>query len=270
MRPALALVRHSVTRARWLVVGFGLLLFVFQALFVLLAVTLHESNTFGQIAELAPPFVRQLLGSSFVTMLSFSGVVGFGYFHPMILAAVLGVAMAVATEPAGEIERRFVDVILARPAARADVVTRSVVLVVTVTACLIGAMVAGTFLALATLVPADAPPVRPGLVGSLAINLAALVFCWGGLALALAARARRRGVVGTVAAGLAFTTFLVDYLARVWPPAATVAWLTPFHYYDPMAMLLGTPLPLAHLWTLVIAGGGGIAVAYWIYGRRDL
>jgi len=59
------------------------------------------------------------------------------------LAAVVGVAMAIATEPAGEIERRFVDVILARPAGRADVVTRSVVLVVGATACLVGAMVAG-------------------------------------------------------------------------------------------------------------------------------
>ena len=270
MKQALALVRHSAARARWLVAGCALLLLVFQVLFVLLAVTLHESNAFGQIAELAPPFVREVFGSSFITMLSFSGIVGFGYFHPMILAAVVGVAMAVATEPAGEIERRFVDVILARPAGRADVVTRSVVLVVAATACLVGAMVAGTSLALATLVPAGAPPVRPGLIGSLATNLAALVFCWGGIALALAARARRRAVAGTVAAGLAFTTFLVDYLARVWAPAAKVAWLTPFHYFDPMAMLLGAPLPAADVWTLVVAGLVGVAVAYWTYGRRDL
>ena len=270
MNPALALVGHSAARARWLVVGFGALLLVFQVLFVLLAVTLQASNTFGQIAALAPPFVRDLLGPSFVTMMSFSGVVGFGYFHPMILAALVGVVIAVATEPTAEIERRFVDVMLARPAARADVVTRSAVLVLATTACLIGSMVAGTFLALATLVPADAPPVRPGLIGSLAVNLAALVFCWGGLTLALATRARRRGVVGTVAAGLALTTFLVDYLARVWTPAATVAWLTPFHYYDPMAMLLGAPLPAAHVWTLVVAGLAGVALAYGIYGRRDL
>ena len=270
MNPALALVRHSVARVRWLVVGFGLLLLVFQVLFVLLAVTLQASNTFGQIAALAPPFVRELLGSSFVTMMSFSGVVGFGYFHPMILAALVGVVIAVATEPAAEIERRFVDVILARPTARADVVTRSVVLVLAATACLVGAMMAGTFLALATLVPADAPPVRPGLIGSLALNLAALVFCWGGIALALATRARRRGVVGTVLAGLAFTTFLVDYLARVWRPATEVAWLTPFHYYDPMAMLLGAPLPTADVWTLVGGGLAGVAVAYWVYATRDL
>jgi len=265
-----ALVRHSAARARWLVAGFGLLLFVFQVLFVLLAVTLQESNTFGQIAELAPPLVRELLGSSFITMMSFSGVVGFGYFHPMILAALLGVAIAIATEPAGEIERRFVDVILARPAVRADVVTRSAALILAATICLVGAMAAGTLLALATLAPADAPPLRPGLVSSLAINVSALVLCWGGITLALAARARRRGAVGTVAAGLAFSTFLVDYLARVWPPAAKVAWLTPFHYFDPMAMLLGAPMPVGDVWTLVIAGLASVAVAYWIYERRDL
>ena len=270
MRPALTLVVHSAARARWLVGGFGLLLLVFQVLFVLLAVTLQESNTFARIAEIAPPFVRELLGSSFVTMMSFSGVVGFGYFHPMILAALVGVAIAVATEPAAEIERRFVDVILARPAARADVVTRSAILLAAATVLLVGAMVAGTWLALATLVPAGAPPVREGLIESLAANLAALVFCWGGLTLALAARGRRRGAVGAVAAGLAFSTFLVNYLARVWAPVAKVAWLMPFHYYDPMAMLLGAPLPVAHLWTLGGIGLAGVVVAYWVYGRRDL
>src|SRR3989304_5585203 len=87
VKPALTLVVHSAARARWLIGGFGLLLLVFQVLFVLLAVTLQESNTFGRIAEIAPPFVRELLGSSFVTMISFSGVVGLGYFHPLILAA---------------------------------------------------------------------------------------------------------------------------------------------------------------------------------------
>lgn len=270
MRPALILLRHSVVRSRTLVGGLGLLLFVFQVLFVLLARTLQASNTFGQIAELAPPFVRELLGSSFVTMLSFSGIVAFGYFHPAILAALVGVAIAVSSEPAGESERRFTDLVLARPASRAHVMTRSALLLAAVTVCLVGLMVAGTWLALWSLGGTDAPRVRPGLIGSLALNLAALVFCWGGITLALAARGRRRGAVGAAAAGLALTAFVVDYMARVWTPLRRAAWLSPFHYYDPMALLLGADLPGAHLWTLGGAGLAGVAVAYWVYARRDL
>lgn len=270
MRPALILFRHSVVRSRALVGAFGLLLFVFQVLFVLLARTLQENNTFGQIAGLAPPFVRELLGASFVTMLSFSGIVAFGYFHPAILAALVGVAIAVTSEPAGESERRFTDLVLARPASRAHVMTRSAFLLTVVTVCLVGLMVAGTSLALSSLASTEVPRVSPRLIGSLAVNLAALVFCWGGITLAIAARGRRRGAVGATAAGLALTAFVLDYMARVWAPLQRVSWLSPFHYYDPMALLLGADLPVAHLWTLGGAGLAGVAVAYWVYARRDL
>lgn len=269
MRDLAALVAYSARRCRAFVVVAGVLLAVFEILFVVLAGTLQASNTFGQIEALVPPVFRQALGPSFVSMLSFSGIVGFGYFHPIILAAVVGVVIAIATEPAGEIERRFTDLILARPVARAHLVTRSVVLVVAATAWQVALMLTGTRVGLAG-APAGAVPVAWRLATSLAADLAALTWCWGGIALAIAVVARRRGTAGAVAGGLASTAFLVDYIARLWTPLRHVAWLTPFHYYDPMAMLAGGSLPAADVATLAGIGAVAIVAAYAAFARRDL
>jgi ABC-2 type transport system permease protein len=269
MTPFAPLLAHSFRRARGLVVGFGLLLLLFQLAFVLLARTLEESNTFGQIAALVPPFVRQLLGPSFISMLSFAGIVSFGYFHPAVIAALVGIVVTVATEPAAEVERRFADLVLARPVARADVITRSAVLLLAAAVVPIVLMLAGTWAGLAWLA-AGSPRVDRTLVGALALNLGALAFAWGGLTLALAAAVRRRGTAGAIAAGLALSTFVLDYLARLWWPARRVAWLSPFHYYDPMEMLMGVALDRAHVLTLVGVGVVGIAGAYLVFSKRDL
>ena len=107
-------------------------------------------------------------------------------------------------------------------------------------------------------------------MGSLTANLAALWLCWGGLTLAIGVRARRRGVAGSIAGLAAVATFLLDYVARVWAPARRIAWISPFHYYDPTALLLGQPLDVTHVWTLVGVGFAGIAIAYAIFSRRDV
>jgi hypothetical protein len=108
------------------------------------------------------------------------------------------------------------------------------------------------------------------MLGSLAANLAALMWCWGGLTLAVAVRARRRGMAGSIAGLAALATFLLDYVARVWAPARSLWWVSPFHSYDPTALLLGRPLDVAHLWTLAGVGLVGVALAYLLFSRRDV
>ena len=251
-------------------VGFGGLLFVFQFLFVLAAATFQRSQAFEQVAGLVPAFLREAFGPSILPVLSYRGFVCLGYFHPFVIAALIGMTIAVATEPAAEVERRFVDLALARPVTRGAVITRTAVLLLGSTSVLLGSMLFGTWLGLRVFTPSGAQPPSAALVAGLAINLAALMMCWGGLALALAARARRRAVTGTVTGGLAFTAYLVDYLARVWEPAARLAPLSPFHYYDPMRRLLGSPLEAAPILTLAGAALVAGALAYVVYERRDL
>jgi ABC-2 type transport system permease protein len=270
VKRTLALVAHSLQRGRALLLGFGWLLGGFQVLAGLMASTFQRSNTFGQIAAIVPPFVRELFGQSMFAVLSFQGVVCLGYFHPIPIGALIAVTVVFATEPSAEIERRFVDLVLARPVARAAIVTRTILVLLVAIAIVVGLMWLGTWVGLASFAPQDAIRPPASLLRALGVNLGALALAWGGIALAIAARARRRGVAGAIVGLLAFAAFLLDYMARLWASARRFAWLSPFHYYDPMEMLLGSPPDSAHVWTLLAIAVVGFALAYVGFSRRDL
>jgi hypothetical protein len=270
MHGTLTLLRHSLGRLRDFLLVMGAVLTAFQVLLILAGRALEGSGALSGLAALAPPFVRQMMGESLFTFMSFAGIVCLGYFHPIIIAALTGMVIAAATEPAAEVEMRFVDVVLARPVKRQALVTRSAVLVAVLPAGVLLTMVGGTAAGLRWLAPPAVPLPSARLIASLAVNLWALLFCNGGAALSVAAAARRRSPAAAVAGLAALALFLLDYLARAWEPASAIAWLSPFHYYRAMDLLMGRPLPASHIEALVGTGAVGVALAYVAFGRRDL
>ncbi len=269
MRAALTLARHSLRRGRVLLVVLVVVLAGFEVLLVAGAAALQQTGTLGNFADMMPPFVRQMFGDSLIVFMSFAGIVCFGYFHPMIVAALVAFVIATATEPAGEIETRFLDVILARPLPRASVIARSLLLVVALPALVIGSMLLATLVSQRWLAPRGAGV--PALTAaSLALNLWVLLECIGGISLAVGAASRRRGSAAGLVGVAALALFFLDYLARIWKPASSVAWLTPFHYFDAMSVVLGQPLPGWHLLMLGGIGAAGVVLAFVIFTRRDL
>lgn len=270
MRAGLALIFHSYRRVRVLVIGAGALLAGFQLLLCLAAKAMQELNAFGQLSSLIPEFLRQLMGPSLISLMSFSGIVAVGYFHIAVIGALAGLSIAIATECAAEIEIKFVDLILSRPLARHWLITRSVVLLSGAAVYLLMAMFLGTSLGLYLLAPPGM--IRPTLrlIRSLILSLGALFLCWGGLTLAITSVARRRSVAGAIAGLLALATYLFDYIAQVWKPASKIAWLFPFHYYNAMHLLMANELPLREIGVLLGFAAAGIAIAYVLFSRRDL
>ena len=183
---------------------------------------------------MVPDFLRQALGGSFLALLSFNGIALLGFFHFAIIAFLVGLAVAVATEPASEVEHRFNDLLLARPLPRWVPIARSAVLVAAVAVAMGGAMCAGTWTGLALFAPAGLQWPAPRLILSLGGLMATLMACCGGLALAIGSAARRRGVAGAVAGLVVFALFLLDVVARVWEPARALGRLSPFHYFEPL------------------------------------
>ncbi len=270
MRGGPALILHSARRIRTLVFVVGMLLAGFQILLSLAARTAQESKAFQQLYLLVPDFLRQMMGPSLIALMSFSGIVSVGYFHIAVVGALVGLTIALATEPAAEIESRFIDLILSRPLARHWLITRSIILILGSTIFLLTAMAAGSLIGLYWLAPQDM--IRPSLllVRAMIVNLAALMLCWGGLTQALASFARRRSVPGALAGLLALTGYLIDYLARLWRPAAKISWLFPFHYYSGMDLITGRGIPWRDIAILVGYALCGFAVAYVQFSRRDL
>lgn len=270
MNGALTLLRHSLKRVRALVLVMGALLGGFQLVLILVAGSIQRSNAFDQVGSLIPDFMRNLMGPSFVGLMSFSGIVCVGYFHIAVMGSLVGLTIALATEPASEIETQFMDLILSRPLARNWVITRSVALLIMCAAFVVTMMMAGTWSGLYFLAPGGAVWPTGTLIRALALNLGVLMLCWGGIALAISSRARRRSVAGSFAGLLALTTYLLDYVARVWEPAERIAWLSPFRYYNPLDMIMGREVSAHNLLVLAGIAAFGFAIAYVLFSRRDI
>jgi hypothetical protein len=266
----LILAVHSLRRTRPIVIGMAIVLGGFQFLLTQVASFLMKTNAFGFMPSLIPDFLRSMAGPAMLSFMSFEGVVAFGYFHPIVIAAHLGLAIAIATEPAAEVETRFADMTLARPLARRQVITRTVVVLVVSEAAVLLVMTASTAAGLACCTPASAPRLQPATIRSLALMLGSVTLCWGGLALAAASGVRRRATASGGVAVAALAMYLLDYLGRVWDPARYVSTLSPFHYFEPMTLVSGTPLRVSDVAVLLAIGGAGAAASYTIFSRRDL
>lgn len=269
-RRTLVLVGHSLTRIRGALVALGLLLAAFQFLLTQVAAYLMRQNAFGQLSALMPDFVRTAAGPSALGFMSFTGIVALGYFHPVVITALVGLMITIATEPAGEVETRFVDLTLARPLRRLDVITRTLLVLIVAGGLMLGLMIAGTWTGLTYWTPANAERPSFELLLSLAFSLATVMACWAGVAMAIGAAAERRAVGGTVAGVLALAAYLLDYLGRAWEPASAVSALSPFHYFEPMALVMGQALSVRNTAILLTIALAGMALSYVTFARRDM
>jgi ABC-2 type transport system permease protein len=243
------------------------LLFAFQVLLILVARGLEETGGFAQLEGLIPDAVRQWVN---IPTLSFRGLVSFAYSHPIVLLFLMGLAIALGTEPAEEVESGFADLLLARPVRRAAVINRSVLLLLAATGAAVGSMMVGTWAGLALLGPRQVQWPAPRLILSLAVNLALIVVVWGVLALLIASRAHRRGAAAGATAVLVLATFILDAVGRLWDPLRVAAFLSPFHYFNPFPLIAGAELPVGDVMVLAAVAVAGFVLAHLAYARRDL
>ncbi len=127
----------------------------------------------------------------------------------------------------------------------------------------------GTWAGMAMFAPfgASGPPAHQ--IASLALDLAMLLLCWGGVALAFGA-AYRPGIARPAASLIAFTALLLDYAQKLWPALECVGWLSPFCYFTPFELVMGDPLPVENLLVLWAIAMTGFALAYFIISQRDI
>jgi ABC-2 type transport system permease protein len=270
MRRSLVLLIQSLKRLRTLVLAMALLLAAFQVLLIVVAGPIQRSGSFEQLGELLPPFVQEVMGPSLTALMSFSGIVCLGYFHLAVMGSLVGLSIAIGTMPTSEIETGFMDLILSRPLPRHWIITRSIVVMMICTVEVLGVMMIATWAGLNGLAPRDVAWPAPDLILRLVMNLGVLMLCWNAIAVAIGSAARRRSVAGGLAGLLALAMFLLDYIARAWEPAERVAWLSPFRYYSPLELVMGSALPARNILVLAGIAGFGFSMAYVLFSRRDI
>ena len=269
-RTVVVLCRHSLRRIRPILLGLGLLLAAFQFLLTQVGGYLVRHSAFGELSTLMPDFVRNVAGPSALAFMSFTGIVGLGYFHPIVIAAVVGLTIAIATEPAAEVETRFVDLTLARELTRAALLVRTIVVFGIAAAVVLGLMILGTSAGLACCTPPGVAPPRARTIAALAASLGSVMTCWAGVTLAVAVASRRRAIAGGAVGIAALAAFLLDYVGRAWEPARAISAVSPFHFFEPTALVMGAPLSTANVAVLAGIGVIGAAIAWAIFSRRDI
>jgi len=265
-----ALLAHSARRSRMFLLVTAALLAAFQILLAFAAKELLELNTFSGLAALVPDFMRQVFGTSLLTLMSFRGMACLGFFHIAIVAFLVGLIISMATELAGEVETRFLDVVLAHPLARHWIITRTIALLVGCVVLLLGAMMLGTWAGLHWLVASDLARESFAVVPQLALNLGILLLSWGGLALMLAAIARRRNVAAATASLLAMASYMIDLISQVWKPLKPVARYSLFHYYNSLNLITGSRQVTHDVLILACVAAIAFALSYLFFQYRDL
>ena len=243
------------------------MLVAFQFFMIYAAREVENSGAFRQVEALIPEFMRQWTN---MMAASFQGFVLFGYMHPLVQLFLVAMAISIGTEPAAEIESKFIDLLMARPLSRGAAINRTLVVLVVATAGAIVSMLLATWVGLRLLAPSTARLPQPHVVVSLAANLALLVVAWGGVALAIASFSKRRSTAAAACGFLAFAAFVLDYVGRFWDAARPISRISPFHYFDPFALIGGQPLKVADLVTLAAIFGVAALIANVAYARRDL
>jgi ABC-2 type transport system permease protein len=261
------LVARSLRRVAVLLLALVTLLMAFQIALVAVAASFENRQEFAGLAQLVPEFMRDAFG---LALASFTGMALLGYLEPLPIMVVVQLAIYAGTEPAGDVETGLVDLVLARPVPRHRLITRSLAVMTTCVVVLTLTMGLGTWVALQTLAPDGVEWPEPATVGLLMAHLAAVGWCFGGLALAAAAMARRRGAALAPVAIAAVGLFLLDMLGEYWAAAHPFARVSPFHYFHGAAILSGTARPWLDLSVLITTGAAATAVAYWRFARRDV
>jgi hypothetical protein len=263
----LTLVRRSFGRIGRLFIAAALLLAAFQLALIAAAVSLQEAGGFERLADAVPAFVRNGLGPA---LLSFSGMTSLAYFEPLVILLIVLFAIAVATEPAGDVESGLVDLILARPLPRHWLITRSLLLMTGVVVGLVSFIGLSMWTGLWFLAPEGVAWPSPWKVLELMAHLGAIAWSFGCIGLAAAATVARRssalGIVSLSAVGLFMLHVLVEFSDTFKP----IWWVTPFQFFQGPAILYGTARPALDLSVLLGIGIVAAATAYWQFSRRDL
>ena len=175
MTGVVTLLRHSLRRWRVFLGSAALLLVAFQFFMILAARSLELSGRFRLLEAVMPAFMSQW---SNMTAASFTGFVLFGYSHPLVQLFLVATAIGLGSEPAAEIDTKFVDLLMSRPLPRAAPINRTLTLLLLGAIGAMACMLAATWSGLRLLAPASARQPEPRVVISLAANLACLVLAW--------------------------------------------------------------------------------------------
>jgi len=241
--------------------------FLFEMFLAWVAAQIDSGPGLQTLLGLLPAPMRELVGTQF-GMVSFAGMLAFGFRHPLITAAVTAVVVVIGTVPAAERESGFLELVLARPVGRTRYLAGVVGLLVVASVLLPLSLLAGVAAGSAVVeAQGELPWTRyfPAAAGLVAVMLAI-----GGYTLLCSALFRRRGTAAAWAAGLTLVFFWIDLAAVLWAPARSVHWASLFYYFNPITAAVVPHTPARNPAVLLALFAATCLLAAYRFKRQDL
>jgi ABC-2 type transport system permease protein len=223
--------------------------------------------------------VQAIMGGGDVHIERAPDLMSIAYVHPLTLTVLCVWAIGRAAGAiAGEIDRGTMELLLAQPLRRPQVIAAHLLVDALTIPTLAAGMWLGTLTgaALAGFLAAEgALHIDPRAFLLALPSVVLWLFAVSGLTMAVSAAGRSRNRVLGIAVLAALVQFLVNLIGQLWPPMDPLRPLTLFYYYQPQPMILRTDwyTDAAHwlrLGVLAAAGAAGYVLALWIFRRRDL
>lgn len=256
--------KHSLSRSRGGLLGWGLSLALFAFSMVLFFDTVAEDvESFSQLLDAYPPELMAFFGegAEFTTPEGFLSLQFFSYM-PLVLgifAVTAGSALLASDEESGTL-----DLILAQPVSRSKLfwgrALSWMLIMILILAVVWGAVMLGAEFYLAEY---DGPLLAGGLA-----SLAALMFFFFGLALMLSMLLPSRRLAAMTTGIILVATFFVDGLASINDTLESIVEYLPLYYYQSDSWSKG--FEVNHLLLLLVVSLIFILVAWWRFSARDI
>ena len=242
---------------------------------------LLNQNADGQSNEMLGQMIQAIIGGENIALDRAGDMMSVAYVHPLVLT-ILGIwALGRAANAiAGEIDRGTMELLLAQPIRRGQLVLAHLLVDAIVFPCLCATMWVGTYcgtwwmgLQSATNPMQKVDPFR-FLTALMCVTM--LLFAISGFTIALSSVGRSRARVWGWAITLLLAMFLVNVFGQIWPEV--LGWMRPFtiHYhYQPQKLIQTADWYLLndvwfHLAVLLSIGLAGYGFAWFWFSRRDL
>ena len=258
-----SIARKTFRDSRWLLVLIPVAIVCFEALIVRALGELPiEMRAFWLNQPFVSRLVRMLLGADLGSGITPTTLVTIGLAHPLLYALTWTLLLTVCTRTTvGEIDRGTADLLLTLPVSRACIYASASLVWILAAAVVSVAPFCGLWIGqwLHPLwEPIDFTRLR-----TLVLNLFALHLSVGCMTMLVSSLVSRRGTaIAVVLSGL-LLSFLLNFLATLWPAAERVAFLGPLHYYKPLLCIREGGVRMEDLAVL-----GAVSAASWLAGLR--
>ena len=242
---------------------------------------LLNQNPQGQSNEMIGQMIQAIIGGENIALDRAGDMMSVSYVHPLVLTILCIWAIGRAANAiAGEIDRGTMELLLAQPIRRTQVILAHLLVDAIVFPSLCAAMWLGTYCGTWWMgLQSAAHPMQhvdPWRFLPALLCVFGLLFAVSGVTIAISALGRSRPRVWGWAVSLLLSMFLINIFAQIW--GAPLEWLRPFtiHYhYQPQNLIkaedwytLGSVW--FHLAVLAGVGLGGYGLAWLGFCRRDL